>query len=166
MEDIPKVIGMLVAVLIAIIIGILVYWSVADTGQTGIVRESFACTNTSNLTSTITYDPNAWSGTDFVAQYLNSSSGAYTTIPATNWSRSGRTITFEIIDSNGSDNYDANLSAARYSYYTVAGVLVRDNVNPQAGTVWTLAPIIAIVIIAAAILGVMMVFGRKPGGGL
>lgn len=171
MEDIAKTIGMLVAVLIAIIIGVMVYWNVADTGQTGQVVESFACDNSSNLTATIQYDPHTWTLTDFVPEFLNSSSGVYTAIPATNWSRSGRTITFEIRGTNGSPPiyspfYDANTSAARFSYYTDAGVNVRDNINPQASTVFTLAPIIAIVIIASVILGVVMVFGKKPGGGI
>lgn len=165
--DIPKAIGLVLTVLIVIIIGLLVYWSIADAGELGQITDSFSATNTSNVTSTLTYTPRTSNAADFNVTYLNSSSGVYSTVPTTNWSLSGSTVTFIVLDIYGSDAYyDWNLSAVRYRYYTSTGAVVRDNVNPSANTIFALAPIIGIVLIAVIILGAVMLFGRKRSGGL
>ncbi len=41
-----------------------------------------------------------------------------------------------------------------------------NNTNSSASTVFTLLPIVAIVLIASIILGVVTSFGSKPGGGV
>lgn len=46
------------------------------------------------------------------------------------------------------------------------GQTAHANVNATAQTVFTLAPIVAIVLVASIILGVVMSFGGKPGGGV
>lgn len=46
------------------------------------------------------------------------------------------------------------------------GQTVHSDVNSTAETVFTLAPIVAIVVIASIILGVVTSFGTRPGGGI
>jgi uncharacterized membrane protein YjgN (DUF898 family) len=46
------------------------------------------------------------------------------------------------------------------------GITAHANVNTTAQTVFTLAPIVAIVLVASLILGVVMTFGTRPGGGI
>ncbi len=49
---------------------------------------------------------------------------------------------------------------------STAGKTAHSNVNNTAVTVFTLAPIVAIVLVASIILGVVTSFGAKPGGGI
>lgn len=162
MQDMAKTIGILISILVVIIVGVLIYFSIVGTGELGEVIESFSCDNTTNITSTLTYEPN--SAADFTAEYLNSSSGTYTTIPATNWTRAGKSVTFIILNSTGVSNYDANLSAARYTYHSEIGATIRDDVTPASTTIFSLAPLVAIVMIASVILGAVVLFGTNKGG--
>lgn len=157
MNDFGKVLGGIIAILIAIIIGVLVYYSIATTGEMGRVTDTFTATNATNVTSTLTYTPQ--SDTEMNVTYYNSSAATWHTVPSTNWTRSGRTMTFIVLNGTGVSTYDANLSQVRYRYYTDTGQTVRDNVDPQASVVFTLAPIVAIVMIASVILAVVSGFG-------
>lgn len=49
---------------------------------------------------------------------------------------------------------------------TTASRATWNQTNSTAGTVWTLVPIVAIVMIASIILGVVMAFGTRPGAGV
>ena len=148
-----------VALLITVIISVLIYWSVADVGQLPTQSETFACTNTSNLTTTIAYVPADTN--NFYGEWYNSTSAAWVRI-TNNLTRTGRTVSFVTHDytPNLGDAY-SGITQATFTYNTTAGVIMRDNINPQASTTFTLAPIIAIVIIASLILLAVSGFGRK-----
>jgi len=162
LKNISITIGLIIALLVTVVIGVLIYYTVANSSEMGRVTESFAATNASNVTSVLTYTP--LSDTEMNVTYYNSSAATWGNVPSTNWSRVGRTMTFNALNSTLVSNYDANLSLVRYRYYSQTGVIVRDNVNPQASTSFTLAPIIAIVMIAAALLLTLGIFtGSKPG---
>lgn len=160
-NNISNNLALILIILTTIIIGVLVYYSVADSSEMGRVTESFAATNATNVTSTLTYTPQ--SDTEVNVTYYNSSAATWHNVPSTNWTRTGKTIIFHALNATLVSNYDANLSQVRYRYYSQTGVIVRDNVNPQASTSFTLAPIITIVVIASIILFAVATFGRKPG---
>ena len=162
MNDFGKSLGGIITILVVIIIGVLVYYSIATTGEIDRVTDTFTATNTTNMTSTLTYTP--LSDAEMNVTYYNSSAATWHTVPSTNWSRSGNTITFTVLNSTGVSTYDANLSQVRYRYYTDTGAAVRDNVNPQAATVFALAPIVAIVVMASIILAVVTGFGGGKQG--
>lgn len=56
---------------------------------------------------------------------------------------------------------DAALVSAGWSVMSTGGKTAWNSTNTTANTVWTLMPIIAIVIIAGVILAVVMGFGRS-----
>lgn len=57
---------------------------------------------------------------------------------------------------------DAGLVASTYSTLPVGAKAAWNNTNVTMNTVWTLAPIVAIVLIAGIILGIVASFGRGP----
>lgn len=154
MGDFAKNIGGLVAVLVIIIIGVLIYYSIASTGEMTSVTETFTAGDSlSTITHTLTYRPSSVSEvnlTYYNATTVNgyavaanlSLSGYSLTVNCTNWNQTSHAVT----------------------YYSNTGVVVRDNVNPQASTIFLLAPIVAIVIIASLILIVVTGFGGNKGG--
>lgn len=165
--DAPSSIGkdltLILVLLVTVIIGVLIYFNISGSSEMGRVTEPFAATNTSNVTSTLTYAP--LSDAEINVTYYNSSDTTWYNVPSTNWTRTGRTMTFYALNATGVSNYDSNLSQVRYRYYTQTGVIVRDNVDPTSQTVFTLAPILAIIVIAGIILGAVVVFGKAGKGG-
>lgn len=82
MNDFSKSLGGIIAILVMIIIGVLIYYSVATTGEMGRVTDTFAATNATNVTSTLSYLPQ--SDTEMNVTYYNSSAATWHTVPSTN----------------------------------------------------------------------------------
>jgi len=150
-----------IAILVLVIIGVLVYFQVATSGEMTEYSESFTATNTTNFTCTLTYKP--YSSNEFVGWWYNSSDSTWYEITA-NLTQAGKAISFVTTGNQGLGKIYMGITTVNFSYNSTVGVVVRDDVNPQAQTTFTLAPIIAIVAIAAVIIGLVAMFGGSKRG--
>lgn len=181
MDDIPKTLGVVIAILVTIIIGVMIYWNIADSGQMGVVSSIQTASNGSGdvVTSrwfnyTLSYNPASASEVN-VTMY-NSTVGpvgcALSYVPTANISVATNRIMLSIgvsnNDSAGTSYYrQNNFTQHNITYYTDTGVVVRRDINPNSQTIFTLAPLIGIVMIAAVVLSIIVLFGAtKPGGGI
>lgn len=148
-----------VIVLIIMVIGIKVYYSTATVGELDVQTERFTgLSNASDVSRTLAYPP--LSTAEFSGTWYNSSSAAWSTLAAGLFTRTGASLTL-LTNTGGNDGL--NMSSVNVTYYTQAGVTMRDAVNVQAGSVFTLAPVIGLVLLAALIVGVIVTLaGRKP----
>ena len=151
-------IGGIIALMVAILVAVMIYFSIAQTGEFPLVTERWTgLTNSSNIVKTLTYPPN--SASDFSGTWYNDSalSENWGTLNSTLFTRDGRTLTLK---TNSGGAGGMNMTKVNVSYYTATGVAVKNNINPAATTTFTLAPIIGLVMIAAIILGYVSVFGK------
>lgn len=154
----------IIIILTMILVGVMVYFDVAETGQFPQQSEVFADTTTANTTHTLQYAPRDSTSTYFSGTWYNSSDTTWSAISADNLTLSGNRVTFTVrtlgADSHAYEVYQ-NLSQVNFSYYTRTGAVVNDDVTPSAETVFTIAPIVAIVVIASLILYVVGGFGKR-----
>lgn len=146
----------IIVLLVAVGIGAFVYFNVTEVGEMSPVTDRFTgLTNASDTTVTLSFVP--YSSGEFAGTWYNSSSAAWASLSAGMYTYSGQTPLLKTLN----DNDGLNMTACNLTYTTQAGVMMRDHVQPTAGTVFTLAPIIAVVMIAAVILGIIMGFGKR-----
>lgn len=157
-ENFMASVGMVIALLIAVIVGLMIYWNVANVSDLKQVTDTFACVNTSNLVTSLSYLPHSSNSADLTATYYNTSAATWKTLGTGihGYVLSGTTVTVYT-------TWLLNISQAKFVYYSNAGVVMRDAVNPTSSTVLTLAPLIAIVLIAGIILAVVVGFGKGQG---
>ena len=142
-------IGALISILVVIIIGVLIYYSITDTGELAQGSQTFTASDSlSTITHTLTYRPASISEIN-LTYYNGTTIKGYATVA--NLSLAGSSLTVNCTNWNQTSHV--------VTYYSSTGVVVRDNVNPQASTIFTLAPIVAIIVIASLILAVVMGFG-------
>jgi len=157
-----KVIGGIVALLLTIIIGVMVYYEVSDgVDQFSEQTETFTgytalTSNASALVITLDNSPDGAS---------NCNVTCYNATASANLSYPAFSLNHKVI----------RVAADAAHYYTQVNVTYTGHAGTDeatttsmAGTVFTLLPIVALVIVAAIILGVVLGFGGtgKSGGGL
>ena len=158
-----------ITLLVAVGIGAFVYFNVTSAGEMGDVSQLFTLTNTTygvttNAYATLPYLPA--DASHFVVKYYGNSTGTWNTsvvdaaVPLTigKYMRNGTTFVF-----NGTmpAHHHQNITAVNITYYTEAGAMLTDTIAPTVGTIFSIAPIAAVVLIAAVILGLVMGFGKK-----
>ena len=159
-------IGAVIVLLVGVIIGLTVYYNVTGTNEFTQVSETFTMTNatykvTTNVSTSLMYCPA--STLEFTCKYYNNETSTW------NVSAMGTGIgkylqygqTFRFNGTRIPAPKHQNITMVNCTYYTSTGVMVRDNVNPSANTVFTLFPLAALVMIAGVILAVVMGFGRR-----
>lgn len=158
-NNIGVTIGAIISLLVAVTIGLMIYYNLAGTGEYPSITERYTgLTNTSDITKTLSYTPN--SASDFSGTYYNKATTAWATLPSGLFSRSGNSLT--LLTNTGTPWGEAlNMSKVNVTYYTPTGAVMRDNVNPVASTVFTLAPLVAIVLIAGIVLAIVTRFGKS-----
>ena len=144
-----------IVLVISIVIGIMIYFDVSYTGTFAEQNETYSGLSANSINRTLTYLPNSDSDItivfyDTVSNTWNNSAAG--TLPLTKGQHLLSLPSFRI---NVTD-----ISDVRAEYYTTEGAYVKNTANPTSSTVFTLAPIIAIVMIAGIILGIVTVFGR------
>ena len=151
-------IGGVIGVLAAVLVCVLIYFSIANSGEMGLQTERWTdLTNGSNTVKTLTYK--SYSNTDVSGTWYNKSalSANWGVLNSTLYTISGSTLTLK---TNSGGAGGMNMSKVNFSYYSDTGGAIKNNVNPVASTVFSLAPLIAIVLIAAIILGLVTSFGK------
>lgn len=170
-------INTIVVFLLVIVIGLMVYYTVSNTqslsqrwtGNTSVLADpDFA-------NFQITLDDYPDSATETRVYWWNETGQAWNNLAAgTNGSanhrwtlNNDRTIWFNVTH-NESGNTVIGMKGVNISYNNTAAVVKRDTVNPMAGTTFGLLPVIVFVMVAAIILGMVIMFGgsKKGGGGL
>jgi len=145
-----------IVVLVAIIIGLSVYYEIATVDELSVQTELFTgLVNTSDQTKTLDYPP--LSTSEFSGTWYNKSSAAWSAMGAGLFTRTGATL---VLKTNTGGNDGLNMSQVNVTYYTQAGVTMRDSVNPPAGSVFSLAPVIGLVLIAGVIMGMILLVSR------
>ena len=148
-----RIIGGLVALLICILVGVLIYWSIADS-------PSFAGTTYEEFTGYgATANASAWSVT---IDYLPDSKGDtnVTCYNSTGNSESWPTFTLLNRDISVAAGAADEFSQVNVTYESKQEDAVGD-VGGTAGTIFTLLPILAIVVIGGVMIGAVMAFGKS-----
>jgi len=174
-----KAVSGLIALLLTIIISVLIYFSVSSTdifiddaeSFTGYSRYDGAAQTGSNYTGiTITLADTPINDASINITFRNVSSYEATdthhTIhednefypqgPGTGWNRSHRSIVI-----TPHQRTITNFTMVNISYSTGSAQLERTVITPMAVTVFNLAPLIALVVVASIILGIIVGFGGK-----
>ena len=153
-----KMVGGIVSLLLVIIISVLVFWSVSDSVDSfNEVDETFTGyshgDNASAQTVELDNSPNSESDTN-----------------VTCYSSTAGTLSYPTFSVN---QKDVTIAAGSASNYTQVNVTYTSNMGTDAtetedmaSTVYALAPIVALVIVASIILAVVMGFGGGKKGGL
>lgn len=144
-----------IVLIISITIGIMIYFNVSYTGTFAEQTETYTGISANSMNQTLTYLPN--SNDDVTIEFYDTISSTWNTstagtVPLTKGEHVLSLPSFRI---NVTD-----IDQVRVQYYTTEGAYVKNTANPTSSTVFTLAPIIAIVMIAGIILGIVTVFGR------
>jgi len=153
-----KIIGGLIALLLVIIVGVMVYWETQGSiDEFGTVTEVFTGyshgDNASAQTVTLSNSPN--SASDVNVTCYSSTSG---TLSYPTFSVNQKLIT---IAAGSASNYtQINVT---YTSHIGAG---EDAASDMAGTVFGLLPIVALVVVASIIIGVIIGFGGSNRRGL
>jgi hypothetical protein len=147
-----QVVGGIVALLVAIIVGVMLYFNISDTvDEFGEVIETFGpytdTTNASAWTVTLTNSPVNTANTNVTCVNLTSGSESYPTFGLNH-----RTIS---VAADAANNFtQVNVT------YTSNIADTESGATDMASTVFGLAPIIAVVVVAAVLLGVILTFGK------
>lgn len=155
-----QVVGGIVALLIALIIGVMLYFSVVDT-----VDEFSEVTETFTGYAWATANASAWSIT------LGNSPASSTVTNVTCYNGTAGTESYPTFILN---HETINVAADAADVFSQVNVTYTSNIATDEGdvtdmaqNVFGIAPLIAIVVIAAIILGVVLAFGSgRKGGGL
>jgi len=171
----------LVALLIAIVIGVMVYFSViTNVSDFAATTETFtgytlptggAHTGGSNYTVqhvTLTNTPYSASNSTIAVVCYNSSGATSSSPPVT---INGKIITIPAASASAgatTSAVPAGYDEVRVTYTSKTARTQSKEVTPMASTIFTLLPIIALVVIASIILAIILGFGGagKSGGGL
>ena len=149
----------LIAVIIllcALGVGVFVYFNITEVDEMVPLTDRFTgLTNASDTLITLTYIPANTGEID--GTWYNSSSAAWAALTPGMGTYYGQTILLK----TNTDNDGLNMTMCNLTYTTQAGVMMRDHVQPTAGSVFTIAPIAGVVLIASVILGIIMGFGKK-----
>lgn len=156
--------GMIIALLVAIIIGVLIYYEMEESAAFSGNSESFSADRNGtafsskgaaiNIVNVSLQDPIEDRDTSHVNVTIYNSTTIWNTgfDPADNC-----TLTTPKLLQIEATNW--KFSSVRVHYNDTIAYTVDDSVNPQAQSVFTLAPIIAIVVIAGIILSMVILFG-------
>lgn len=154
-----QIVASVVVLLIALVIGVMVYFEVDDSiDQFDEVTETFtgytlATSNDSATTITLDNSPDGTSNLNITCYNSTGTSESYPT-----YSLSNKRVSFA---AEAADEF----SQINATYTTKMSGDAGDTTD-MAGTVFTLAPIIVLVLVASVILAVVLGFGGSKGGGL
>lgn len=155
-----QLVGSIIALFVAIIIGIMVYFQVTGgvTAYDDTITETFtgyaASANASAWSVTVDYSPVDSTNTNVTCYNATGPSESYPT-----FSLSFSTIS---VAADAADEF----SQVNVTYVSHIASLESDATD-MATTVFGLAPLIGLVLVAAVLLGVILAFGRgRRGGGL
>lgn len=150
---------MVLIILITIIVGVMIYYNINSMDELDAQNEieSIAATH---AVQTVTLSYPVASRSYCSGTYYNHTDTTWHALTSSLYVVNGDTVTVNASQATGGRD-GTNISQVNLTYYSLAGVEMT-SVNGIAGSVWTLAPIIAIVIIAGIILAVVTGFGRKP----
>lgn len=166
-------VGGLVAFLIAIIVGVLVFWNISTVtpGTTATVTDTFTGytlptgthhTGGSNDTAqvvTLTYVPSSTANSSILLVCYNSTAKTQCA-PTVTTANTKVTIPAAVAGALPLGYDQVNVTYVTKIYTESAGT------RTMANTVFALLPIIALVVVASVILGIVVMFGgRKSGGG-
>ena len=166
-----QLVGGLVALLITIIIGILVYWSLSGnipamttqaetfTGYT--LPTGSDSTGGSNDTATIVtlqYVPYSTANSTITVKCYNATAETECSPPVT---IANRQVTVQSGSGTGNPTGYSQINVS----YTTKVSTESTGTNTMAGTVFGLLPIIALVVVAGIILGIVVMFGKSGKGG-
>ena len=152
-----------VALLVSILISVMIYFNISNVDElkNSINQQFTGITNTSDVTETLTYAP---ASSEFAGKWYNSSLGAsphWATLTSGLYTLTGKTLVLHTTSATGTPKGDAcNMTEVNVTYNSSAGVGAR-GVNSAASGVFSLAPLIAYMVIAGIILAVIMRFGKN-----
>jgi len=176
-EGYVQVVGGIVALLIAIIIGVMLYFAVTESNTA--FDDSISITTTTDISSVAftnyTSPGGAQAGSNFtgVTIQVEYSIGSVTNI--TCWDQVSVLSYAETAETDYHINGDRlTIIAGQVSNFTQLNVTYVSQIASAEGdntavaqNVFALMPIIALVVVAAVLLGIVLVFGRgRKGGGL
>ena len=150
-----QVVGGIVALLVAIVVGVMLYFNITDTvNEFGEVTETFGpyadTTNASAWTVILTNSPVNAANTNVTCVNITSGGESFPTF--------------------GLNHKTISVAADAASNFTQVNVTYTSNIadtesgaTDMASTVFGLAPIIALVVVAAVLLGVILTFGKSGG---
>jgi hypothetical protein len=172
-----KIIGGLVALLLTIIIGVLVFWEVDESINQFEDSTTEYITTDKDGTSFTRWD-GATSGSNYTGEVIELKYSPSSVSNITCWNGSAATAQVESYLTTSGTDYSTNhklvtLKAGQASNFTQVNITYVSNAannegesTDTASTVFALAPLIALVVVAAIILGVILGFGGsgKQGG--
>jgi len=155
-EAYTKIVGGLVALLITIVIGVMIYWEV-ETSVDSFEEQTQTFTgyshgnNASAQTITLDNSPNSASDTNITCYSSTAGTLSYPT-----FSLSHKTVT---ITAGSASNY-TQVNATYTSHLSTDA----SESNDMSGTVFSLLPIVALVVVASIILAIVLGFGGGKKG--
>jgi len=173
-NDIQKVVVGIIALLLAIIIGIMVYWETASIDQ---YDDSFTETFTSDKDGTSFSQWDGTTGSNYTGVTIELDYSIYSISNITCWNASGGSNQLvEQTPSSSQHGYNGkyiNIDADTLTNFTQINVTYTSNIantesgaSDMANTVFGIAPIIALVIVAGVLIAVIFTLGsggRKGG---
>jgi len=172
-----QVVGGIVALFIAIVIGVMLYFEVteSDTAFESSITETI--TEDMDGTTFTVYDGGT-GGSNKTGETIQLDYNIYSITNITCWNESGSAgSVLSYLETQGTD-YGINgdrliIKAGRASNFTQINLTWVSEIGAATGTntdmattVFSLLPLIALVVVAAILLGVVLAFGRGRGGGL
>ena len=144
-----------IVLVISIVIGIMIYFNVSYTGTFAEQTETYTGISANSINRTLTYLPN--SNDDVTIEFYDTISSTWNTsaagtLPLT---KGQHLLSLPNFRMNVTD-----ISDVRAEYYTQEGAYVKNTATPTSTTVFTLAPVIAIIAIAGIIIGIVTAFGK------
>jgi len=168
-----KIIGGIVALLLTIIVGVMVYWE-TQSSIDGFETQTETFTEDMDGTTFTRYDGTTGSNYTGVTVKLDNSPGTVSSVIA--WNGTGSSVAQQTVTATTQytlSHRQLSIVADQLTNFTQLNVTYssnmdssEDDISDMATTVFNLAPIIALVIIAGIILGVVLGFGSGKKGGL
>jgi hypothetical protein len=171
-----QVVGGIVALLIAIVIGVMLYFEVTE--STEAFEESTIDYITSDIDGTaFTVWDLATGGSNFTGVTIELDYNIHSISNITCWNESGSDEVESYLETEGT-HYSVNgdrlrIAAGQASNFTQVNVTWVSQIGSATGTntdmattVFGLLPLVALVVVAAILLGIVLVFGKRRGGGI
>ena len=169
-----KVVVGIVALLLAVIIGIMVYWETASIDQ---YADSTSETFTSDSDGTTFTRYTTLAGSNYTGEVIELGNSASSITNITCWNESGTTVVESYLETEGT-HYSVNgkyltIIGDQASNFTQVNVTYVSNIadtesdaSDMAGTVFGLAPILALIIVASVLITVIFTLGKggRKGG--